>query len=559
MRERLVVLAFFYVYSVSFVAMAQSDPDVILHNGRFYTVDAERPMTQAVAIRGGRIAAVGTNEEMFELAGPATRMVNLEGHTVTPGWIDSHGHLMNLGISLQNLDFVGTTSLDEIVQMVAVRAESTAWGQWILGRGWDQNDWEEKAFPDHEALSAATPHHPVYLTRVDGHAGFANARAMAIAGITADTPDPPGGKILRDPVTDEPTGVFIDAAQRLVRQHIPAMSTAQRTWAIQLAINECLRYGVTSVHDAGVPGQTLDLYEQLIDRGPFDLRVYAMISAGDNDALDQYFTEGPLIGFGDERLTVRSIKIMADGALGSRGAALLEEYSDDPGNTGLMVTPPERIRSLVNRALDAGFQVCTHAIGDRANRIVLDAYGSALLKHPRVNDPRLRIEHAQVIALEDIPRFARLDVIASMQATHATSDMYWAEDRLGEERVKGAYTWRKLLDEGVRIANGSDFPVEGVNPLWGFYAAITRQDHAGWPEDGWMPGEKMTRKEALRSFTLDAAYAAFEEDIKGSIEPGKLADFAVFSGDIMWMPPKDLLETRVVMTILGGKIVYRDR
>lgn len=550
-------LSLFTVCMTLFGANAAAQPDLILHNGTIYTVDDADRVVEAVAIDGGRIVETGANDAVLALAGDGTRRIDLAGRTVLPGLIDCHGHLMNLGFSLQNLDFVGTTSLDEITRMVAVRAESARPGEWILGRGWDQNDWVEKAFPNHESLSDVSPNNPVYLTRVDGHAGFANARAMEIAGFDENTPDPSGGKIHRDE-TGAPTGVLIDTAQGLVRRHIPPASDAQQREAVALAIQECLRYGLTSVHDAGVSGETIDLYKALVDEDNFDLRVYAMISAGSRDTLDAYFESGPLMNYGEHRLAVRSVKAMADGALGSRGAALLEPYADDPGNAGLMVTPEPRLWQVVKAALEHGFQLCTHAIGDKANRMVLDAYEDGFTLFPKIDDHRFRIEHAQVVALEDIPRFAKLGVIPSIQATHATSDMYWAEDRVGPERVKGAYAWRRFIETGARIANGSDFPVEGVNPLWGVYASVTRQDHKGWPEGGWQPDQRLTRQETLRSFTIDAAYAAFEEDVKGSIVPGKLADLVVLSKDVMKIPPEEILDTKVEMTILGGKIVHEN-
>ena len=532
-----------------------AEPSLILHNGVVHTVNATNTTAQAIAIEGDRILAVGPNDEILALASPDTRLIDLHGRTVIPGIIDSHGHLGNLGQSLRYLDFTGTASYDEIVAMVAAKAGVTPKGTWIRGRGWDQNDWPEKDFPHHEALSAATPDHPVVLTRIDGHASLANQLALDAAGITSNTADPDGGKILRD-ADDEPTGVLIDTAQGLVERRVPAPSGADAKAAVGEAIRECLRYGITSMHDAGVSAGQIELYKQLIAEDAFPLRVYAMISANDRAALNKYFNDGPLIGYGNNRLTVRSVKAMADGALGSRGAALLEDYSDDPGNRGLSIMGRDVIEPLTARALEAGFQVCTHAIGDRGNRETLDAYEAALKAVPTAKDARLRIEHAQVVALDDIPRFAALGIIPSMQATHATSDMYWAEDRVGPDRIKGAYAWRKFLDSGCRIANGSDFPVEKVNPLLGFHAAITRQDARGFPEGGWRPEERMTRIEMLHSFTIDAAYAAWEELIKGSLEPGKLADMVVLSQDVMAIDPAKILETRVEMTILGGAVVY---
>lgn len=542
-----------------FGVVAQDVPkpaDLVLTGGIIYTVDEENSVAEALAVSGDRIVAVGRVGDIERYIGAQTRVIGLRGRTVVPGFIDAHGHLLNLGMSLRNLDLVGTKSLREIVQRVADKVERVPNGEWIIGRGWDQNDWENQAFPENASLNEIAPTHPVYLTRVDGHAAFVNEAALEIAGITRDTPDPDGGRIYRD-ASGSPTGVLVDSAQNLVKRHIPKLSRGQKEDALQLAIAQCLRHGLTSVHDAGVPADLLELYKDLIDANRFELRVYAMIASADVGAVNDYFETGPLLDYGAGRLTVRSIKVWMDGALGSRGAALLEEYTDDAENAGLLFMSREKLQSLVERALAAGFQVATHAIGDRANRMTLDAYEIAL-KAVQENDARLRIEHAQVIALEDIPRFAKLGVIASMQATHATSDMYWAEARLGPQRVAGAYAWRKLMDSGVRIANGSDFPVEHVNPIWGFYAAVTRQDHEGWPEGGWYAEERMARTEALRSFTIDAAYAAFEEGEKGSIETGKLADLVILSKDIMRVALKELLNTHVELTMLGGKIVYEE-
>ena len=539
-------------------AFAQGSGDLVLVNGRVYRVTEREPIAEAVLVEDGRISIVGRSEDVLAGAAAGTRVIDLQNKTVVPGFIDSHGHLMNLGLGLQRLDFVGTRSYQEIVDAVGRKADSVPEDEWITGRGWDQNDWPEKAFPHHEALSRRSPFNPVALTRVDGHATLANAKALEIAGIDRDTADPPGGRIVRD-ADGDPTGVLVDRAAGLVGRHIPPESDQNRRAAMLDAIQECLRYGLTSVHDAGISGTDIALFKSMVDDGAFGLRVYAMIRAGDAGALEEHFAAGPLIGYGEDRLTVRSVKAMVDGALGSRGAALLKPYADDPENTGLLITQQADLEALTKRALEAGFQVASHAIGDRGNRVVLDAYERALRAVPREKydySARLRVEHAQVVALKDIPRFAALGVIPSMQATHATSDMYWAEERVGAERAKGAYAWRRFLKAGSRIANGSDFPVEGVNPLWGFYASVTRQDHAGVPEGGWQPSQRMTREEALKSFTLDAAYAAFEEDLKGSVEVGKLGDLVVLSADIMTIPAHEILEAQVLMTVLGGEIVY---
>ncbi len=545
-----------------------SPASLIVKDANIYTVNPKMPHAQAMAIRGDKIAYVGTNEGALTFKGPQAQVVDLGGKTVVPGFIDAHGHFISLGESLRHLSFVDTRSYAEIISMVRQKAGQTPKGEWILGRGWDQTRWPDKSFPDHHALSAVTPNNPVWLTRVDGHAGLANAEAMRLAEITRDTPDPSGGRILHDPETGEPTGVFIDNAQSLIERRIPPLTRDQIKRAALLAIHKCLADGLTEVGDAGVGMETIEAYKELIDEGKFDFRIYAMIMAtgvpadptGKNPAtaaLEAYLKGGPkLLGYGHNRLTVRSIKIIADGALGSRGAAMLEPYSDDPGNRGLMVTPPDAIYFWAKRATDGGFQVNTHAIGDRANRIWLDTVARLEKENPKVAALRLRDEHAQILSLSDIPRFAKLRVIPSMQPTHCTSDMRWAEQRVGPQRIKGAYAWQTLYKTGVRIAEGSDFPVEDPNPLWGFYSAITRQDHDGNPPGGWRPQDRMTRQQALRGFTLDAAYAAFQEKIKGSLEVGKLADFVVLSQDIMKIEPRYVLVTEVEKTYLGGKMVY---
>jgi hypothetical protein len=374
-----------------------------------------------------------------------------------------------------------------------------------------------------------------------------------MAGITRDTPDPEGGRIVRDE-GGEPTGILIDNALLLIDDVVPDPTYDELVERALLAQQECLRFGLTGIGDAGIDSAMIEVYKDLFEDGRLQIRIYAMLDS-DRIPLDDYYRIGPQVGLFRDHLTLRSIKMYADGALGSRGAALMEPYSDDPENRGLITAREEEIYAVCLKALEHGFQVCTHAIGDRANRIVLSAYEQALEEHP-VDDHRFRIEHAQIVSLDDIPRFARSGIIPSMQPTHATSDMYWAEERVGPERIKGGYAWRSLLDTGARIPFGSDFPVESPNPLWGIYAAVTRQDHSGWPEGGWYPEQKLTIPEAVRGFTLEAAYGAFEEEIKGSLEAGKLADMVVLSKDIFTVPPREILSTEVVMTIIGGEVVY---
>lgn len=520
--------------------------DLAVTNARIYTVERPNSRASAIAVKSGKILAIGNDINQF--IGASTRRLDAHGATIIPGLIDSHGHMEALGESLETLDLRSTKSEQEIAEIVRNAARNRKPGEWIQGRAWDQNNWPAKQFPTADAVSAAAPDNPVYLTRVDGHAGWVNRKAMEIAGLTAATADPPGGKIVRD-ASGAPIGVLIDRAQTLVTRKIPEASAEQIREQLKRAAVDCARLGITTVHDAGVSAAVVDQYHALVRDHQLPIRVYAMIG-GEGPLWNEYLKRGPEIG---DRLTVRSIKLVSDGALGSRGAALKQPYADDPGNSGLQILQQKDIERVAKAAVARGFQVNTHAIGDRANRTVLDAYG-AVLGGP--NDRRFRIEHAQVVSLEDIPLFQKYSVIASMQATHATSDMPWAEARLGPERVKGAYAWRRFLSIGVHVPNGSDFPVENPNPLWGFYAAITRQDRDGNPPGGWFPDERMTREEALRSWTIEGAYAAFEEASKGSLAPGKLADFVMLSDDIMRVPPSEILKTRVRMTVVGGEIVY---
>jgi predicted amidohydrolase YtcJ len=538
---------------------AQQEPaDLIVTNARIYTVDDNRPMAEAMAIRDGRVIFVGSARGAEVFAGQQTERLDLDGKTVIPGMVDAHVHLSGLGVALRNVDLVGTRSHEEVIERVAERARTMPEGEWITGRGWDQNDWAVTEFPTNEALSRAVPNHPVYMTRVDGHAALVNAHALELAGVTAATEDPPGGRLIRDGAGN-PTGVLIDRAQRIVRRVIPPMSERERREAVLAAIAEANKWGLTGIHDAGVSDTNIAVYEDLAREGRYNVRNYLMIAAADSaldEFLDRFFDRGPQEGLYEGRLWIRAIKLSADGALGSRGAALLESYSDDPGNTGLITTPYDRVREVAVRGLQNGFQVNVHAIGDRTNRMVLDAFESALEEVPTA-DHRFRIEHAQIVHFQDLPRFAELDVIPSMQGSHQTSDMYWAIDRLGWTRVQGAYAWRTLLNSGVVIPNGSDFPVEEVNPLISFRAFITRQDADGWPAGGWFPSERTTRDEALKSMTLWPAYGAFMEDVSGSLSPGKYADFVVLDQDIMKIAPERILDTQVLLTVLGGKVVYR--
>ena len=532
-----------------FIALAQPQTaDLIVRNARIYTVDAKQPTASSIAVRGGKIAAVGG--DLKSLEGSSTKVVDAKGAPIIPGLIDSHGHVAGLGASLEMLDLRGVTSEAEIAGKVKAAAGKAAPGEWILGRGWDQNLFATKQFPTEASLTTASPKNPVALTRIDGHASWVNRAAIDAADINAGTRDPDGGRIIRDE-GGRPTGVLIDTAQGLVRRKIPPPSPEQVLRQISRALQECARLGLTSVHDAGVNEAEIAAYHTLVQQGKMPIRVYAMLS-NQPALIDKWLARGPEIG---EYLTIRSIKAYADGALGSRGAALLAPYADEKSQSGLMITGEKAIQDVAVKAAARGFQVNTHAIGDRGNHETLAAYAVAL-KGP--NDKRFRIEHAQVIAPQDFVKFKNFSVIASVQPTHATSDMGWAADRLGPERVKGAYAWQTLMKLGVHLASGSDFPVELPNPIDGFYAAITREDKNGSPRGGWFPDQRLSREEALRSWTLEGAYAAFEENGKGSLTPGRLADFIMLSGDIMTIPPADILRTKVTMTVVGGKIVFQE-
>ncbi len=538
-------------------AHAQRPPqpaDLIVTNARVYTADESRPLAEAFGVREGRVVFVGSKAEAAVLKGANTRVIDAGGRTVIPGMVDAHAHFGGLAQKLRAVDLVGTHSYDEVIARVVERAKTTPKGTWIEGRGWDQNAWGDTRFPTHDKLSAAIPDHPVELTRVDGHATLVNAAAMRISSLTSASADPTGGKIERD-AQRNPTGVLVDNAKVLVGRNVPDPTPTQFRAAVVDAIKEIHRWGLVGVHDAGASRGAIDLYENMAQSGDLNLRLYVMIS-DDSAAIAHYLSVGPRSALYNGQVWVRAIKLYADGAMGSRGAALLEPYSDDPNNSGLLLSAPTHIRAVAERALKSGFQVNTHAIGDRGNRVVLDAYEAALKTVPTV-DHRFRVEHAQILNYDDIPRFAQLGVIPSMQASHQSSDMYWIGKRLGPTRLLGAYAWRSLINSGVVVPNGSDFPVELVNPLISFHAAIARQDANDWPAGGWYPEQRMTREEALRSMTLWPAYAAFQEKEMGSITNGKFADFVILDQDIMRIPAELVLRTKVIATYVGGKEVYR--
>ena len=519
---------------------------------RGYSGDPGNPSFDAVAVKAGRILAVGRHAPVLEThRGPKTELVDLKNGYVYPGFVDAHAHFASLGKLKRQLDARGTKSFEDLVALAKERAAKVAPGEWIIGGRWDHASWGMKEFPSHHKLSEAVPDVPVFLSRVDGHAALANRKAMELAGIARDTADPDGGDILRDAAGDA-TGIFVDNAMDLVRRAIPRTVGSLEAVALE-AQEACLRAGLTGVHDMGVSIGEADQYVQLVESGKIKIRLYLALS-DQPDLAAVLATRKPFAG---DRVAVRAVKLYQDGAMGSRGALLLEPYSDKPVNdkgelnTGLRVGDPAHLREVAAAAAKHGWQVCVHAIGDRANREVLDAFEAA-----GATEARFRIEHAQCVSPADIPRFAKLGVIASMQPTHCTSDMRWAEERVGPERVKGCYAWRRLLDAGARLAGGSDFPVESENPMLGFIAAVTRQDLEGRPAGGWRPDQRLTREEALRLFTIDAAYAAFEEKVRGTLERGKHADFVVLSGDLFKTPDAELSRLQVVHTVIAGETVY---
>ena len=587
---------------VVLAACAASLAEPVLYvRGNIHTMDSAQPRAEAMLVDGGRIVAIGGEESVRVAAyartpgpqprtGPnAPREVDLRRATVLPGLVDCHGHMSGLGaLHLNVLDLAGTRTYEEVVEAVAARVAKAKPGEWIVGRGWDHERWPERQLPTHAALSRVSERNPVILSRVDGHAVLANAAAMRAAGVDAATTNPSGGEVLRD-ASGQPTGVLVDNATDLVERSVPRSARADAEETLLKAQELCLSAGLTGVHDAGVGERELEVYKRLEASGRLKLRVYAMVRAAEAPAW--FEKHGIKKGEGEqERLAIRAAKMYIDGALGSRGAWLLEPYADrsttadGTAYTGLAVQQPAAVRALADHALRHGYQVCTHAIGDRGNREVLDAYeavmkaaatggaagaggaaggvgGAVGEKGESAGDksPRFRVEHAQVISPADIPRFASLGVIAAMQATHCTTDMRWIDARVGPERAKGAYAWASLLASGAVVAGGSDFPVESHNPFLGLYAAITRQNASGEPAGGWMPHERMTREEALRSYTAAAAFAGFAEGQRGTLSAGKQADFIVVDRDVMVCEAREVLGTKVLMTVVGGEVVWEGK
>jgi len=572
MRNQFLFIAGAFLLTVYLTGCSEkkTPADLIIRGGTIYTVEEGSPVVEAVAVSGDKIVFAGDLKDVSKYEGENTRIIDLQGKTMTPGFIEGHGHFMGLGYNELNLDLMSVTSYEELVEKVKEAVAKAQPGQWIVGRGWHQDKWTTKpeimfkGFQTHQLLSSVSPNNPVFLRHASGHAGFANAKAMQIAGVNQlsveklDKDLGEGGEIILDNLGN-PTGIFNERAQGLIAQHIPESTEETDSQALQLAIAASLRNGITSFHDAGVSRENLQLFRKFKNENKLNTRLYVMLTGFDSELIYEWFKKGPEID-SSNLLTIRAIKLNCDGALGSRGAWLLEPYTDRPDFSGMATLSMDTVMKISREGLKYGFQVCSHAIGDRANKEILDRYEIAFKENPEVKDHRFRIEHAQHLQPTDIPRFGELGVIPAMQAIHLSSDRPWAIDRLGEKRIKeGAYMWQSLLKSGAKIVNGTDVPVEPINPIASFFASVTRQTLAGEPKGGYEPEEKMTRVQALRSYTLDAAYGAFEENVKGSIASGKLADFTVFTQDLMTVPDDKILSTEVSMTILGGKVLYEKK
>lgn len=520
--------------------------DLIIKNANIYTVGQNFTRAEAMAVKDGKILAVGSTDEITSKYNTG-QVYDMDGKAVYPGFIDAHCHFLGYGTGLlRRANLVGTTSYDDVIERVKAHHKKFPEAFWIEGRGWDQNDWEVKAFPTKEKLDDAFPDNPVYLTRIDGHAALANSKALELAGVVATTNMDGGDVILKN---GKPTGVLIDNAMELVSSIIPEPSDEALAAALIAAQENCFAVGLTGVHDAGLVTREVMVIDSLQKSGELLMPMNVMLTPT-TENLETYVENGP---YATDRLNVRSVKLYADGALGSRGAKMLADYNDDPGNSGLVLTSPDSIREICEIALANGYQVCTHAIGDSANRMMLTLYGEFLKGK---NDNRWRIEHVQIIAPEDFELFGKYNIVPSAQPTHATSDMYWAEDRVGPNRIKGAYAYNALLNQTGWIPLGTDFPIEHINPMYTYYAAVVRKDQEGWPEGGFNPENALTREEALKGMTLWAAKAAFEENEKGSLEPGKYADFVVMEKDIMEIPENELYKTKVMKTFLRGTEVF---
>jgi predicted amidohydrolase YtcJ len=532
--------------------------DIVFKNGNVYTANDKAPQAEAIAVKADRIVFVGTNADAQKYVGSNTRVVDLKGNTVLPGFTDSHQHLSGVGQREMTLNLEGTTSLQDFLAKVKARVDQAKPGEWVTGRGWIETHWTPPAFPTRADLDKLAPNNPLILQRADGHASVVNSAALNLAGITKTTANPFGGEISKDK-GGEPNGMLLDAAQGLVRRRVPPTSADDAERAVVLGAKRDVELGWTQVQDAGGSYNDIDIFKKLYAAGTIKLRIYkAVYGPGPNAT--RLLTEGPIIGEFGNRLTVRSIKVVSDGALGSRGAALQEPYADAPDTSGFLTVKAEELRPMLIEALKKGIQVETHAIGDRANHFILDEYEKAFAAVPpgerKIDAPRWRVEHAQIVNPADIRRFSKLRVIPSMQPSHAIGDLFFAPSRLGIKRLEGAYAWESFLKLGLIVPGGSDAPVERGEPMIEFYAAVARKDPKGFSGEGWHPEEAVTRAQALKMFTLWPAYAAFEDTLRGTIEVGKLADLTILSADIMKIPEAEILKTRCVMTVINGEIVF---
>jgi predicted amidohydrolase YtcJ len=554
----LLIIALFACFPVTRGEAKTEVADVLFINGNIYTVSERQPHAEAIAVRGERIVFVGSNADAKKYQGKSTRVVDLQGRTVVPGMTDAHYHILGVGAREVTLNLEGTASLTDLLDKVRARVARTEPGKWVTGRGWIETFWQPPVFPTRADLDKISPDNPVFLTRADGHGAVANSLALKIAGVTKETPNPFGGEILKDKQTGEPLGMLLDAAKELVTKHIPRMTDAEIEAAFLLGVKRSIELGWCEIQNAGSINYDVRMMRKLYGEGKVKLRIYNAVY-GPGEPANQLFKDGPIINAYDHRFTVRTIKVVFDGALGSRGAALLEPYAD-ADTSGFLTEKVENLRPMLEEALRRGIQVETHAIGDRANRTILDLYEGALKAVPpserKIREPRWRVEHAQILTQQDIPRFAKLGVIPSMQASHAIGDLFFAPSRLGMERLAGAYAWQSLIKSGSIIAGGSDAPVERGEPMIEFYAAVSRKSLKGFTGEGWHPEQALTREQALKMFTLWPAFAAFEEQDKGSLEVGKLADLTVLSNDIMKIPEPDILKTSCVMTVIGGEVVF---
>ncbi len=557
------LIALVSAFASAFVISSPVEPvapaDLVFKNGNIYTVNNAQPKAEAVAVKGDRIIFVGSNAEAQKFVAASTRVIDLRGKTMVPGMTDAHQHLSGVGFREMTLNLEGIASLKAFLAKVKERVDQTKPGDWVTGRGWIETFWTPPVFPTRWDLDKIAPNNPVFLDRADGHGAVANSAAFKLAGITKDTPSPFGGEISKDKTTGEPNGMLLDAAQSLVQRHLPGTTAAEAERAVILGVKRDIELGWTQVQDPGGDFAEVDIDSKLYREGKIKLRIYKALSAPGPEA-DRLLRDGPTIGSFGHRFTVRALKLYADGSLGSRSAALLQPYADKPDTSGFLTVKEEVLQPLLRDALRKGIQIETHAIGDRGNRFILDQYEKAMAAVPRsewkVEAPRWRVEHSQIVNPADIPRFAKLGVIPSMQPSHAIGDLHFAPARLGIERLAGAYAWQSFIKAGSIIPGGSDGPVERGEPLIEFYAAVARKDMKGFSGAGWHPEEAASREQALKMFTIWPAYAAFEETLRGSIEKGKLADFTVFAADIMKVPEAEILKTRCMMTVIGGEIVY---